>query len=347
MLLLAVLSGAQAAPVTGLYQAEAPVAGRTAEQRGQAISDAFVKVLVKVTGSRGVAAREALKEDVANATRYVQQYSYRTESGATDESNSFLLVSFDAQAVDRLLRERGLPVWGGNRPSVLLWLGLEEKGKRSLLTPEQGLGIRPVLEATAVERGLPLLFPLMDLEDRGQLQVSDLWGEFEADISKASQRYAPDLILTGRLAQVARGLWRGQWRLYQGRNSIAWNNQAKSRDALAADGLQHAADLLASRFAPTGGGSALTGVRLKVAGVESLADYVEVDRLLRSQSSLERAQLVTVSADAVIYQLQLRGGLQALQQGLELGGLIEPDPALAGSLEAPSDDIDLRYRKRR
>ena len=197
VMLLGTLAALQAAPVTGLYQAEAPVAGRAAEQRNQAIRSAFGKMLIKVTGNRSVAAREELRADVANAARFVQQYSYRSrqdaradEQGATDATNGFLRVSFDALAVDRLLREHGLPVWAANRPSVLLWMGVERKGKRRLLTSERDPGVRSVLEATAAERGLPLIFPLMDLEDRGQLQVSDLWGGFEADIENASRRYS-------------------------------------------------------------------------------------------------------------------------------------------------------------
>ena len=77
VLLLGSISALQAAPVTGLYQAEVPAAGRAAEQRNQAIRDAFGRVLVKVTGNRNIAAREELREGVANAARYVQQYSYR------------------------------------------------------------------------------------------------------------------------------------------------------------------------------------------------------------------------------------------------------------------------------
>lgn len=351
MLMICLLVGGMAqvmaASVSGLYQAEAEVAGREPAQRSEALSAALAKVLVKVTGNRGIAAREELKQDLAAASRYVQQYSYRSVPEAGQEKASSLLVSFDPRAVERLLRDRGLPVWGGNRPTVLLWLGRESGGKRRLLTPEQDADIWSAVETAAAERGLPLIFPLLDLEDRAQLQVSYLWGDFEADIAKASARYNPDLILTGRMVKASRGLWRGSWRLYQGRNSIDWRNEAKLPGQLSADGLQHAADLLASRFAPLSGGASLTGLRLKVSGVESLSEYAAVDRLVASQNSLERARLVSVESDALIYQLQLRGGLQALEQGLKLGGVVEPDLAPAGGPPAIGQGADLHYRLRR
>lgn len=351
MLMMCLLIGgtaqAVAASVSGLYQAEAAVAGREPAQRNQALSTALAKVLVKVTGNRGIAARKELKQDLAAASRYVQQYSYRSLPEAGQENASTLLVSFDPQAVERLLRDRGLPVWGENRPTVLLWLGRESGGKRRLLTPEQDADIWSAVESAAGERGLPLIFPLLDLEDRAQLQVSDLWGDFEADIVKASARYNPDLILTGRMVKAARGVWRGSWRLYQGRNSIDWRNEAKLPRQLSADGLQHAADLLASRFAPLSGGASLTGLRLRISGVESLAEYAAVQQLVASQNSLERARLVSVESDALVYQLQLRGGLQALEQGLKLGGVVEPDLAPVGDPLTTGQAVDLHYRLRR
>ncbi|HHH39763.1 MAG TPA: DUF2066 domain-containing protein, partial [Sedimenticola sp.] len=67
---------ARAVQVAGLYQAEVPVAGQSAEQRNQAIRAAFAQVLVKVSGRPGIAARKELAAALGNAARYVQQYSY-------------------------------------------------------------------------------------------------------------------------------------------------------------------------------------------------------------------------------------------------------------------------------
>jgi hypothetical protein len=339
---------AQAA--AGLYQVQVPVAGQQADQRSQAISDAFVKVLVRVSGNRRIVSRGDLSGEVANASRYVQEYSYRTES----EQERYLDVTFDAQAVDRLLRSRGLPVWGGSkRPAILVWMAAESQGKRRLLVPDRDTPVHTAMASAARERGLPLLSPLMDLEDQGRLQVADLWGDFEVNIRAASRRYSPDMILTGRMMRANKGMWRGQWQLYQERSKANWNNQGKSPGAVAADAVQHVADLLANRFAPLATrdpGQNL--VRLKVSGVYTLEDYAAVERALASQAGAERITVATVEPSAVVYELRSGAGLEVLEQRLAAGGLLEPDlDAGIGfegtdSWEPVQPDADLYFRVR-
>jgi hypothetical protein len=236
---------------------------------------------------------------------------------------------------------------------------MEQKGRRHLLPLEQGEPVRTALEQAAGERGLPLLFPLMDLEDRGRMPISDLWGGFEANVREASRRYAADLILVGRMTRVARSLWRGEWTLYQREQHASWNSEAKSDSTLAADAVQHVAGLLASRFVPLEGESSDSQLKLRVGGIDNLERYLAVRGLLESQSSIRQAMVDVVDPDAVTFKLQVRGSIQALEQGLELGGLIEPaagsgflDP-LPGVEEGPPEQrggsgrqVDLSYRMR-
>ncbi|MES9873960.1 MAG: DUF2066 domain-containing protein [Candidatus Sedimenticola sp. 6PFRAG7] len=341
-----------AVQVDGLYQAEVPVAGQEAGQRNQAIMLAFSKMLTKVTGNRNIANRPELTSHLSKASRYVQQYRYQLAERQPESSDTqpaeparLLQVEFDAQAVNRLLRQNRLPVWGENRPGGLVWLGEESKSRGRRLTSAES-GAWPVVEAAAQQRGIPLIRPLMDLEDQSRLKVADLWGDFERNIYSASHRYSPDFILTGRLIRVSGNLWRSSWRLFQGENVSAWNNDGTSRNRLLKDGVQYAADLLANRFAPVGGGSELTRVKLRVGGIGSLQEYAGVGGFLSSQSSVARADLAVVEPGAVIYDLQVRGGLGVLEQGLALGGLIEPDSDAGLGEETATENVDLYYRLR-
>ena len=347
--LLCFVDALPAQSMLGLYQAQVPVAGQEAEQRNQAIQDAFVKVLVKVTGNRRIVSRGNLNETVANASRFVQEYSYHIES----EQERYLDVIFDAQAVNRLLRSQRLPVWAeDNRPGILVWMAIEQRGKRRLLVPDRDAPVLAAIDAEAQERGLPLLLPLMDLEDQGRLQVADLWGDFEVNIRAASRRYSPDMIFTGRLVREKKGAWRGDWKLYQERSNNDWNNRGKSLEAVAADAVRHVADLLANRFAPLARETGLNLVRLRVSGIDTLAGYATVGRLLEGHKGLERVTVAAVEADAVVYELQTRSGIDALEQGLSVGGVLEPDAGIGLGFESPdgvdpvSSDADLYYRVR-
>lgn len=340
---------APASQVTGLFSAEVPVAGQSAEQRTDGIRRAFAQVLIKVTGNRNVAGRPELQGDIGQAQRYVQQFRYRLGSGSSpaDEGAGRLLsVQFDAAAVQRLLRERRLPVWGENRPSGLIWLGIDSRGQRRVMRPEEDGGLLDAMTTAAEERGLPLMIPLMDIEDQSGLGVADLWGDFEQNIRRASRRYSPDLIVTSRMTRLSGQLWRVTWRLYHGDQLSSWSDEGSDPARLADEGVQHVADLLADRYAPVGGEANLSRIRLRVSGVTALAQYAAVANFLQSQSSVERADMVSVDPEAVTYELRVRGGIQVLEQGLALGGMIEPVTELPNVTQPLAEGVDLFYRMR-
>lgn len=351
LLLLALLLGygalAPASQVTGLYSAEVPVEGQSAGQRSDGIKRAFAQMLIKVTGNRGVAQRPELQGDIGKAQNYVQQFRYRFGAGQSADGSAgrLLSVQFDAAAVQRLLRERRLPVWGENRPSGLVWLGIESSGQRRVMRPEEDGRLINAMTATAEQRGIPLMIPLMDLEDQSSVQVADLWGDFEQNIRRASERYSPDLIVTGRLTRLSGQLWRVTWRLYHGDRISSWSDEGNDPARLTAEGVQHVTDLLADRYAPVGGEANLSRIRLRVGGVTRLPQYAELARFLSSQSSVERADMVSVEPDAITYDLRVRGGIQVLEQGLALDGIIEP---LSDPTDTPplTDGVDLFYRMR-
>ncbi|WP_330178400.1 DUF2066 domain-containing protein [Candidatus Vondammii sp. HM_W22] len=355
-LLLILFSGSSRTEgVKSLYEVEVPVVGQESSERNTAIRDAFGRMLVKITGNRKIAERGELAADISKAPRYVQQYRYRlapveikpkpdAESALEVEPLRLLNVTFDAVAVDRLLRDRRLPIWSGNRPTTLVWLGTEQNGRRQLVLPDSTPELMSVLASSADSRGIPLLFPLMDLEDQESLLVSDLWGGFENNIWRASQRYSTDLILTGRLTRMTNDLWRANWRLYQGDRVSSWNDEGSNRQTLAVSGMQHVADLLADRFAPVGGDNILFLVRIKVEGIVDFMRYFSVNRFLQSISSVEHAEIAFAEEDAVTFDLQVRGGIQMLEQGLRLGHMLVPVAEVDDGQIA--EDINLYYQVR-
>jgi hypothetical protein len=344
-----------AARVGGLYEAEVPVAGQETAQRNQAIIAAFKEVLVKVTGSRGTLRQPRLASDIAEAPRYVQQYRYRLQpvetvlqppaeeqpqqpdgeppqppavEGIEPEPvapERMLRVRFDEDAVNRLLRQRGLPVWGETRPAILLWLTTEQDRRRTMLVPEAEADTLNAVFGVADQRGMPLLFPLMDLEDQSRLHISDVWGGFADNIRQASERYGPDAIITGRLIQFAPDLWRASWTLYLDGDSLIWDSEGDSLAMAAEAGTQAGIDMLASRFAlATGGGVGADRTIVRISGVGDLSAYARVSRYLREQAGVEELELVLTEADALVYSIQVRGGRKALEQGIALSGILQP-----------------------
>ncbi|HEC15597.1 MAG TPA: DUF2066 domain-containing protein, partial [Sedimenticola sp.] len=203
--------------------------------------------------------------------------------------------------------------------------------------------------AAADERGVPMLFPLMDLQDQSNLQVSDVWGGFGDNIRLASERYGPDAIMTGRLVQFGPDLWRAGWTLYLDGDELIWDSEGDSLGMAVEAGVQAGMDVLASHFAPLAGDSSTDRLRLRITGVRDIRGYARVKRYLMELDAVEKADLASVEPDAVDYVLQVRGGRQMLEQDIALSNVLLPAPRegtdTATPLPDPGEPV-LRYRLR-
>src|SRR3569832_1673191 len=120
---------------TGLYEAEAPVMDQRAAARGDAARAALAEVLAKVTGDAGAARRPPFQPLLQQAEQWLQRYQYRATPG--EPTAQSLVASFDREAVNQRIYEAGLPVWGSNRPQILLWLAVDDGGGRTLVGGDQ------------------------------------------------------------------------------------------------------------------------------------------------------------------------------------------------------------------
>lgn len=350
--LLVLASGPlHAGRVDGLYRATVPVTGQDADERAAAISTALTQVLIKVTGEARLAERPEVRELLRGAAGFVQQFSYEKQTqptlmpGQSAVDALFLRVQFDANAVNEALRKRGLPVWGDLRPSTLVWLAVEQGVQRSLIGADSDVEIVSVLREASARRGIPLLMPLLDLEDGAALSAADVWGSFRSSILKASDRYQPDAVLVGRVYRQVNGLWEGAWSLYHGDNVSNWIATGALASQVLFEGVDGTADLLAARFAPIG--LALSGGEfyIRVEAVDSLEDYARVQRYLGGLQPIQSVRPEVISADHARFRVTLEGDYRLLQQIIGLSNQLQPvlgdNPAVStGPPQLPT----LRYR---
>ncbi|MCU7797939.1 MAG: DUF2066 domain-containing protein [Candidatus Thiodiazotropha sp. (ex Myrtea spinifera)] len=319
----------QAEQVGNLYEAESAVVGQGTEARAKGIKNTFAQVLVKVSGDRSLLSNPEIDGLLRKASSYVQQYRYRmlddkSAEPDADQPDRILWARFDERAVNRLLRQSGVPVWGTTRPSVLIWLGEESGTSRSLVSLERQPQLKRMVKHAANDRGLPVLLPLMDMEDRAALPVSDLWGGFETDIRRASNRYLPDVILVGRLRGRGGNDWQGQWTLYLPDKVNRWQTRANSKYGLLNEGLQQAADALALRFAPQQVSEGSTTLRIRIHGLSQLSNYVLVKDYLQSLAMIEQLDLLAADPENVSFLAKVQGSREVLERGIQLGAVLEP-----------------------
>lgn len=193
---LLLAGGVQAAEVNDFYLVRLPVSGTqlTDAQRSEALDD----MLIRYSGLRELPASPALQSAQQQAGRYIAQTQTHNENGEKTAD-----VSFDPAAVQHLAQTLGLPVWNHDRPVIMLWLvdnrGNNSAGERRIMLDQEYSAAREQLRQVAMERGIPLLLPLGDLEDNMAVSASDVYGNFINPIAAASLRYQPDAVLVASL----------------------------------------------------------------------------------------------------------------------------------------------------
>lgn len=350
-------AGASAAASDPLYEALVPVAGYDAAARDQALSVALSEVLVRVSGNQKAPQQPALARVVKNAQRLVQRFSYETAPAAAPEpapavtSNSgnvtaavitpqappvptlLLHAIFDAPGVGRVLNAAGFNIWV-DRPQTVLWLAFDSGTEQTLTGADAAAPLGPLLKTAASRRGLPLLYPLLDLEDQQALQFSDVVDGVADRIRGAAQRYQPDAVLAGYVHTTAPDQYAAHWTLYRQDGAPDWTAQGSLQQVIDA-GIDGAADLLA-HHAPTASGND-AGVQLQVSGITDLNRYADVEHYLAGISVVAQVRTQTVEATAVTFVLQLNGTRQTLLETFARGALLLPEPGAA-------TDSVLRYR---
>lgn len=317
LLLVCVAPAVPAADVSDLYVGEAPVADQSRAEREEALETALGEVLVRITGDPDIARREAAADLLARAPDWVQRYGYQQD----DDGNLRLQAKFDSGAVERALREAGLPVWGRERPRTLVLLAVE--GEADILSSHAADELADAMLETARRRGVPLVFPARDGAERRQLREADIrYGNLDAT-GEAAQKYDASHVLVGRVGRVDGG-WRGQWTLSQRGETVSeWTGGAADRERLFADATRRLADTYARRFAVYGGARADTVVAVAVDGVGALEEYARIGRYLRELTSVETAIPVLVDREAVVFRVQINGDPGVLERSIALAGWLD------------------------
>lgn len=312
----------QAVGISGdaLYEARVVLEDRSTQTRQEGIREAGRIVLTRITGERHPDRVESLTSVLEDIDGLVQRFQWES----TESGDPRLWVRFDAGAVDRAVRDSGHALWGRERPRVLVWLAIRDESDRDLLTEGDVTLRAPNLADAARQRGLPLIFPLMDLEDRSEVSFADVWGGFDERVLEASSRYSPNAILIGRVEAAGGGDWRGRWSLYQPDGVLRWRSQPAPRGEILGEGVHEAANRLARRFAVAGDMGSGDAIRLRVRGLSSVEDYVRAERHLQDLTPVEAVQLQSLTGDGAVFRIQSRGGRISLEQAIELRGELIP-----------------------
>jgi len=321
LFLLIFLLPLYAVQVDGLYSASVPVENQSQSARKAAISVALNKVLQKVSGRQSILNDASLQKALSNVGSYVEQFQYmKNEAG----QNGYLLtVRFQKAALDKLMKQFDVPVWGSNRPDILLWLAVEDGNKRYLVNSDSKQ-MAAVLKQTATETGLAITLPLLDLQDQKAVGFNDVWAGFSDNILQASQRYSSTQVFYGSLLKSNQNGWRLKWALNNATGNHADLDRADDLNGVIQLAFFQVAEVLADSYAPRGEANESL-VTLEVSGVENLTTFVEVTSYLSSLDKVKRVNWQQLSGSKLVLELTVSGDVMVLKNIIALNNVLSPD----------------------
>ncbi len=291
---------ANAVVVSDLYQVQVEVVDQSQNSRTEALNEALQQVLVKVSGNTATLLNEAIQTETRLPESYVRSYSY-THNPINNQLE--LKVLFAQNLIDGLLRKTENPIWGRSRPLVLVWQGVEENLKRFVINSEQNAW-HYEFEKAMNERGIPIIWPSLDLEDQIALPLANLWGLFRDDISTASERYLTDAYMAGRLTQTADGMWQysGFFRSVQA--PLILNALDESKQAVLRSVANQVANFLAEHYAVQSNTES-SGQLLDITNVNNFQEYQNLLNYLQAHSVIKEVKVLLIKQNLLSLELIL------------------------------------------
>jgi len=231
---------ANAQTVTGLYTISVENDENSPEK---SLKQALTKVLVKLTGDYKLPNKFGIQSQLKELQSFVKTSEKHIRK---TDNQPVLTVNFDPTKVDVLLQKFNLARWNDKRPNWLVWIILDTEDKPLIINSEEAPVEANILLNQAEERGLPLLLPLLDLEERANISLDDFIQANRTAVTAISQRYAPDVILLGHVTQQENS-WKADWNLYTEKLVTPWNNKHSELPELLTVGINKAVDIISAQ----------------------------------------------------------------------------------------------------
>jgi hypothetical protein len=351
------ISDAKAVEVSDLYLVKWPVAEQSKTARWKAALAGFKEVLVRKSGSRTILQSYQVQQAYSKVTSYLQSFEYTRQQVDGDGLPYMISLYYEPRLIDNLIKDSKMTLWGSSRPVTILWIAVEQGFKRRILKDETDNESPPNAKITndnhkaenlaasigknAIRRGLPIISPLMDLEDELVVSISDVWGRFPSTILQASQRYSADSVLLGRLRKNGK-LWRGEFTYINQLVQSSFDVSAKQPQQVIAQMMDKLAELLCDKYCVVEEMGQKNEILMNVSGISNFKKFKKAEGYLNKLSAIKQIDVVKINQHNVIFKLTLLGQIGSLIEGISLSQHLQLDEAAeALAIKLANQELEL------
>ncbi len=320
--------------VDRLYEADLMTKSKEDLERSAVLTEGLEQVLMRVSGRPNVIDHPSVQAALKTPQKYTQQYAYQGD---------LLEATFNPGMVQKLLNDAQFPIWSQNRPELVLWLAMDTEDDRRLVGIETDPSIVALVQKSATLRGLPIIVPLMDIEDMSKVTVTDVLGKFPSSLEQASERYGYDGLLVGRITAkntVESGQWQTHWQLMIDGKNFSWSSDNVGLNKAIQAGMDGVAEKLASLYAITPSSDSHKAFLLEVEDVFSVSDYAKAMHYLKSLSHVQDVLVDKVDAQKTVFKIipKSGGSLATITSSMDL------DDSMVALASAESNHVEASYR---
>jgi uncharacterized protein len=319
----------QAVVLQDLYQYKVPVSSHAAIQYVSIQKQALRHVIQKVTGLDDIYTIQDVNAILDQASKLVLKTEIETNNEPLRYgADPFLgVLTFNENELNQLLSSALAPIWSKNRPQILAWIAVEDKGQKTVIGEEQpgdGTIISAIIAETE-KRGLPVNLPKYDFDDANILYPVDIWGFFLDTIETASERYSHDMVLSGRIEKQSDLLYQSKWALKQGNDVSFFNfdNAASQEDAVSQIMLALATKL-GKKFAILGDLETQNRIRIDVGPILQIRDYADMLTYIEQLKVVKNVKVLGIKNNKIQLGLELAGTLNTFNHYVSLNNRLAP-----------------------
>ena len=238
-----------AVEVKGLFEIELIANSQSAADREQAIKQALYGVLSRVLVAEDISKIPVVQQVLNGAQHYVKQFQYSLiAANEYSESDARLIrVEFDEDQLLEVMRQSQVGIWSEIRPQTLVWLVVDEDGRRQFYNSDAMPDFESALALASKVKGVPVIFPMLDLEEQQKISVSEVLSADSRNLLSVSARYEVPAVMAGRVVRKDQ-CWQGEWAFYFDGKIKQWSSACLPLKAAMLEGVQGAYAVLSNYY---------------------------------------------------------------------------------------------------